>query len=266
MSHEPDRWPEAAGYERYMGRWSRPVAQEFVVWLAAPAGARWLDAGCGTGVLCAAALEGGAAREVLGLDRALPLAAAARSSLAGRAARVAVADAQALPARDRDFDLAVSGLVLNLVPEPGLMLSEMARVVRPGGTVAVYVWDYAVGMELLRRFWEVAVALDPAADRVDQRVCFPICNRPALTDLFESVGFRGVETHAIDVPTAFRDFADYWESFERGEGRAPEYVRSLGAPRREHLREDLRRRLPAAADGSIVLTARAWAVRGLRAL
>jgi len=263
MAAPADRWTQGDAYERYIGRWSRRVAREFVAWLGRPPGERWLDAGCGSGALAAAALEHGAG-EVVGLDRSPAYAAHARATAPDSRLRFGAADVRALPLRDGSRDLAVSGLVLNFVPEPRLALSEMTRVTRRDGRVAVYVWDYAVRMEMLRRFWDAAIALDPAAAALDEGVRFPICHRRALNDLFEEVGLRQVEVQPIDVPTVFQDFDDYWMPFLSGQGPAPGYVADLAEPARERLRETLRSRLPADGDGRIALVARAWAARGVR--
>jgi len=258
------RWSAGDAYERYVGRWSRAVAAEFVSWLGLPANARCVDVGCGTGALGAALLDAGVG-EMLGLDRSRGYVTTARAGTGDRRARHAVADARALPVRADRFDAAVSGLVLNFVPHPPRMLAEMVRVVRPGGCVAVYVWDYADKMEPIRWFWDEAVALDPAAAALDEGPRFPICDRPSLETLFSAAGLASVETRAIDVPAVFADFDDFWAPFLSGEGPAPGYSASLDEERRAALRESLRRRLPAAADGSIALTARAWAARGVRA-
>jgi hypothetical protein len=140
----------------------------------------------------------------------------------------------------------------------------MARAGRPGSTIALYVWDYAAGMELVRRFWDAAGALDPAASALDEAVRFPGCAPAPLEALFTATGLSGVATRAIDVPTRFRDFDDYWSPFLGGQGPAPAYTMSLPEDRRRVLREAIRQTLPTAADGSIRLTARAWAVRGAR--
>jgi hypothetical protein len=141
----------------------------------------------------------------------------------------------------------------------------MGRVARPGGTVGAYVWDYADGMELMRRFWDAVVALDPAAHALDEGPRFAaVCTPDALTGLFRDAGLRDVEAQAIDVPTVFRDFDDFWNPFLGGQGPAPAYATALSEDRRVALRERLRSDLPIAADGSIELTARAWAVRGER--
>jgi SAM-dependent methyltransferase len=176
----------------------------------------------------------------------------------------AIADAQALAEQTASYDAVVAGLVLNFVPRPALMVAEMARVARPGGVVAVYVWDYAGEMQLIRHFWNAAVALDPAARALDEGQRFPICHPDRLAELFRQAGLGAVETRAIDVPTRFRDFDDYWSPFLGGQGPAPSYAMSLSEERRTALRERIRVGLPVSADGAIPLIARAWAVRGAR--
>ena len=139
----------------------------------------------------------------------------------------------------------------------------MTRVTRAGGRVAAYVWDYAGRMELMRRFWEAAAALDPAAASLDEGRRFPVCRPEPLARLFGDAGLAEVEVRPIEVPTRFRDFDDYWAPFLGGQGPAPGYAMALDEPRRAMLREELRARLPAASDGSIPLVARAWAARGV---
>jgi hypothetical protein len=156
----------------------------------------------------------------------------------------------------------VAGLVLNFVSDPGAALAEWRRVTIAGGIVAAYVWDYAERMELIRAFWDAAISLDPAARALDEGVRFPIAGADALADLFRAAGLVDVTTLAIDVPTHFSDFDDVWQPFLGGQGPAPAYVMSLSAGDRDALRGRLRSTLPSAPDGSIDLTARAWAVRG----
>lgn len=176
----------------------------------------------------------------------------------------AVADAQRLPVRSARAEMVVSGLMLNFVPSPELAVAEMARTVRSGGMVGVYVWDCAGEMQLMRRFWDAAIELDPDAAKLDEGRRFPICNPTALEALFRGAGLQRVESRAIDVPTRFRDFADYWNPFLGGQGPAPGYAMSLGETQRSRLRDRVRDSLRADADGSIELVARAWAVRGAR--
>ena len=263
MPERKDVWASGDAYEPYVGRWSRLVSRGFVAWLGLPAGLRWLDVGCGTGALSQTILERAAPREVVGVDPSEVYVAHARAHLSDPRASVRVGDAQALPFPDAAFDTVVCGLVLNFVPDKQRALGEMRRVVRGGGTVAAYVWDYAGEMQLMRHFWDAAVALDPAALELDEGRRFPICKPDPLAELFRQSGLGEVETRAVDVPTVFRDFDDYWTPFLGGQAPAPGYCMSLTEERRAALRELIRAALPRAADGRIPLVARAWAVKGL---
>jgi SAM-dependent methyltransferase len=256
-------WAAGEVYEPYVGRWSRTVAAEFLPWLGVAPGARWLDVGCGTGALTGAILDRCAPDAVLGIDPSPGFLAYARHHLADPRAAFRPGDAQALPVGDAAFDAVASALVLNFVPDAARAVAEMRRAARPGGRVAAYVWDYAKGMQMMRRFWDAAAALDPAGagDR-DEALRFPLCRPGPLQALFEAAGLREVEVTAIEVPTVFRDFDDYWTPFLGGQAPAPAYCMSLGEDRRAALRERLRATLPAGPDRRIPLSARAWAVRG----
>lgn len=256
-----DTWEQGNLYEQYVGRWSRRVAPLFLSWLSVPAGRRWLDVGCGTGSLCAAILDHCAPASVAGVEPSEGFLETARENLADRAA-LHQGSATAIPLGDASVDAVVSGLVLNFIPDPRAALAEMARVAVQGGTIAAYVWDYAGKMELMRIFWDAAVELDPQAASLDEGTRFPLCRPDALEKLFLGAGLEAVETKALDIPTPFADFEDFWQPFLGGQGPAPTYVTSLDEPARERLRDRVRELLPIAADGSISLIARAWAVRG----
>ena len=257
-------WTSAGAYEPYVGRWSRLVAREFLEWLALPAGLKWLDIGCGTGALTQAILTLTDPANVTGLDRSEAFIDFARERLSDERATFKVGDAQSLPFDNASFDSAVSGLVLNFVPEPDKAVAEWLRVVRPGGNVAAYIWDYADKMEMMRYLWDGAVALNPDARALDEAVRCSICQPEPLAELFTGAGLHDVEVRAIDAPTHFRDFDDYWSPFLGGHAPAPSYVMSLGEDDRANLREYVRGSLPIEPDGSIKLIARAWAVRGKR--
>jgi len=255
-------WALGSAYELYVGRWSRLVARDFLAWLAVPAGRRWLDVGCGTGALSESILEHAAPSNLVGLDASAGFVEHARVHIADARAAFRVGDAQALPFEEASFDAAVSGLVLNFVPEPARMAGAMRRVVKPGGLVAVYVWDYAGEMELMRYFWDAAAALDPAARDLDEGRRFPVCRPGPLAELARAAGLVEVETRPLNIPTTFLDFDDYWTPFLGGQGPAPAYCMSLGEERRVALRERIRAALPIRPDGSLALIARAWAVKG----
>jgi SAM-dependent methyltransferase len=256
-----DSWERGDPYEAYVGRWSRWVAPRFLAWLRVPAGRAWLDVGCGSGALCAAICDHGAPSAVTGIDPSAGFLQTARENLAGRA-ELRQGSATAIPLGDAAVDVVVSGLVLNFVADPRAALGEMARVAVSGGTIAAYVWDYAGKMELMRLFWDAAVELDPDAAEMDEGVRFPSCRPEALSAQFAEAGLTAVEVTAIDIPTRFADFDDYWRPFLGGQGPAPAYAMSLDEAKRARLRDRIRTRLPVQSDGSISLTARAWAVRG----
>ena len=262
-SEPRDVWAIGEAYEPYVGRWSRLVARTFVDWLAVPAGARWLDLGCGTGALSQAVLERCQPRAVTGVDPSEGYIADARRRVPDARVRFCVGDGGHIPADDGAFDAVVSGLVLNFVPDKEKAIAEMRRIVRPAGTIAIYVWDYAEKMELMRYFWDAAVALDQAARPLDEGRRFPICNPRALRDLFGAAGLSKIDLRAIDAPTVFKNFDDYWTPFLGGQAPAPGYCMSLPEAGRNALREALRVRLPIRQDGTIHLIARAWAVRAV---
>jgi SAM-dependent methyltransferase len=262
MPVQPGLWGASDAYERYMGRWSRRVAPVFSRWLGVAPRSRWLDVGCGTGGLTAAVLEACDPSGVVAIDSAPAFLEAAREQVRDPRVDFRQGDALALPEADGSFDAAVSGLVLNFVPDREAMIREMARVVRPGGTVALYVWDYAGHMQIMRHFFDAAAALDPRARDFDDGVKAPFCRPEPLRALFLGAGLEAVEVRAIDITTAFADFDDYWAPFLGGTGSGPKFCQSLSEPVREELRESLRRRLPTGPDGEILLAARAFAVKG----
>jgi ubiquinone/menaquinone biosynthesis C-methylase UbiE len=258
--HVSDTWERGNPYEQYVGRWSRQVAPLFLSWLSLPGGRRWLDVGCGTGALCAAIVDRCSPSSVAGIEPSEGFLKTAQENLAGRAA-LHHGTATSIPLGDASVDVAVSGLVLNFIPDPRAALLEMARVTEKGGTIAAYVWDYTGKMELMRYFWDVAVKLDPAAAKMDEGIRFPMCRPEALEKVFAEAGLKEIEVRAIDIPTLFVDFDDYWRPFLGGQGPAPAYAMSLDETARARLRDGLRARLPTGATGSISLTARAWAAR-----
>jgi SAM-dependent methyltransferase len=240
------------------------VAAEFLAWLAVSPHASWLDVGCGSGALSEAILASAQPATVDGIDTSAGFVEYARARVADPRVRFTVADAQQLPPPDASKDAIVSGLVLNFVPRPETALAEMARVATPGGLVAAYVWDYADRMQLMRYFWDAAVAIDPTAAALDEGRRFPLCQPAALEALWRATGLQRVEVRPIDVPTRFENFDDYWAPFLGGQGPAPGFAMRLSESLRARLRDQIRATLPIAADGSIALVARAWAVRGRR--
>ncbi len=266
MSGSDNRPVWAAGdkYEPYIGRWSRLVAARFLDWLGVADSKRWVDVGCGTGALLQTIFATRDPTLVAGVDRSENFLRHAGQGTREEQPLLAASDGQLLPFKSAVFDVAVSGLVLNFVPHPEKMVSEMSRVTCSDGVCALYVWDYAGKMELLRYFWDSASDLDPEAGKLDEGR-FPVCQPGPLKELFEVCGLVDVEVQALDISTVFKNFDDYWTPFLGGQGPAPAYAMSLTEEKRTALRESLHKRLPIEQDGSIKLIARAWAVKSRRA-
>lgn len=262
MANASDKWMVGDAYEAYMGRWSRPLARIFVDWLHPEPSAHWLDVGCGTGALTSVICNRCEPASVVACDPSGPFIEHARNNLADARASFVIAGAESLPKREGGFDIVVSGLVLNFLADLEQIMVSIRERLRLGGTVAVYVWDYAQGMEFLRCFWDEAVASDPLAAALDEGRRFPLCRPEALVSLFQAARLAQVETELLDIPTNFSDFDDYWTPFLRGTGPAPSYISSLDPQRRNLLRERLKLRLHGRSDKGIQLRAHAWAVRG----
>jgi SAM-dependent methyltransferase len=238
------------------------MARDFLDWLDTPSKMRWLDVGCGTGALSEAILRQCDPASVEGCDPTEAMLPFTREHITDHRASFRVGDAQDLPFENDSFDVLVSGLVLNFIPDIARGLAEMVRVTRHGGTVAAYVWDYAGRMQLIRSFWDAAVALDRGAQTLDEGTRFPICQPSALEQAFRNVRLSDVRVEGIEIPTVFRDFEDLWLPFLGSAGPAANYTTSLRPEDQTALRERVRADLPIAADGSISLVARAWAVHG----
>jgi SAM-dependent methyltransferase len=256
-----DSWRQGESYDAFMGRWSRGVAPHFLDWLDAPRKADWLEFGCGTGALSAAILAHAEPAALVAVDPSEGFIARARQHLPDPRVEFSVGDAEDLDLADASRDVAVSGLVLNFVPDRARALAEMCRVLRPGGLAGFYVWDYpGRGLEFLAAFWDAAVALDPDAEALAEYRRFPFCTPEHLGGMATEAGLVSVRSTALEVETTFRDFDDYWRPFTLGAGPAPGYCASLDPAARERLKAQLDAALPRRADGAIALTARAWAV------
>ena len=252
----------AQAYERFMGRWSRGLAPLFVRFAGVRDGDTVLDVGSGTGALTAAVARIAPSSRIVGIDPSAPYVALAQSKQGSRLIQFEAGDAQQMRFENATFDRTLSLLVVNFIPDVRKALGEMKRVTKSRGTVAAAVWDYGQGMEMLRAFWDEAVALAPAAAAKDERN-MPLCRRGELAALWREQGLEDVVDEALTVETRFASFDDFWAPFLEGQGPAGAYAASLSAEDREVLRLRLRRRLLGdAADEPIVMHARAWAVRG----
>jgi SAM-dependent methyltransferase len=256
-----DRWTSGSHYDRWMGRWSRLLAHEFLNWLDLPAGLRWLDVCCGSGVVTETIVERAHPHSVVGVDASRAQIEFAREHRAHPNVSFETGDAMALRFPDASFDVAVCGLGLNFIPNPARALEEFRRVVSPGRTIAVYVWDYAGGAMFLRRFWDAAMAVDSEAVTFDQAQRFPMCTQEGLRALFQGAKLENLSEHPLEVVTRFASFDDYWEPLLTGQGSAPTYLATRDEKTQAAIRERLRATLPANPRGAIEMPARAWAIR-----
>jgi ubiquinone/menaquinone biosynthesis C-methylase UbiE len=259
-----DNFSNAATYEAYVGRWSQLVAEQFVDWLAAPAGGTWLDVGAGTGILTQVILDKASPAKVVGVDLSADYIDFARQRIHDERVELIVEDAAKIAYESPQFDVSVSGLVLNFLPSPEQGANVMAQAVKSGGIVAAYVWDYGGQMEMMRHFWDAANTVDPASSEQDAGQRFTIARPENLKALFESLGLNAVEVIPIDVQTRFQNFDDYWQPFLGAQGSVSKYLKSLDEATLSAIRDQLQMQLPTANDGSIALIARAWAVKGVK--
>jgi SAM-dependent methyltransferase len=254
---------EAQAYERFMGRWSRQLAPTLITFAGVSDGDAVLDVGSGTGALAAALARFSPSSRIVGIDPAASYVGFAQAQQSDDRIRFEVGDAQQLRFEDASFDRTLSLLVINFIPDPVKALTEMRRVTRHGGSVAAAVWDYGDGMQMLRAFWDEAVALNPASGAKDERH-MPFCRSGELGAFWRKQGFEQVVEEGLTIQTRFAGFDDYWNPFLEKQGPAGAYVASLPLGERNQLRERLRRRLLGdGPDRPIVLSARAWAVKGV---
>jgi SAM-dependent methyltransferase len=257
-----DVWDAGDAYEAYVGRWSRRVAAEFVPWVAAAPESRWLDVGCGTGALTQTILARGSPRSVVAIDQSANFVAHARAAISDAHVRMRfeVGDAQKIPLDDASVDIAASALVINFVPDRVQALREMKRVVKPGGVLSFYVWDYpGGGMGFMRAFWNAALALDSKAMELAEARRFPFCNPDGLSALCAEAGWPSATVVPIEIETRFGSFEDFWQPFTLGAGPAPGYCVSLPEDKRAALKARLMDDVGGA--GPVSFVARAWAVK-----
>jgi SAM-dependent methyltransferase len=242
-------------YDRFMGRYSVPLAPELADLASVAAGQRVLDVGCGPGALTAELVARLGAGAVAAVDPSEPFVAVARERHPGVDVRQGAAEE--LPFEDGEFDAALAQLVVHFMADPVQGLREMARVTRADGVVAACVWDHAGGGGPLSTFWQAAHELDP--DVMDESE-LPGAREGHLAELFEAAGLRAVEATLISIELEHTTFEDWWEPYTLGVGPAGGYVAGLDAERQAWLRERCRERLP---EAPFAVTASAWAARGL---
>ncbi|SFC95451.1 Methyltransferase domain-containing protein [Nocardioides terrae] len=241
----------AEAYDRFMGRFSRPLAVDFLAWSGPGDGPPVLDVGAGAGALTSRLVQAGTDR-VHAVDPSAAFVAELRRRLPG--VDVHQAAAERLPFGDGTFGAAYAQLVVHFMTDPVAGLAEMGRVVRRGGTVAACVWDFAEGSPI-GPFWDAARAADPDAPTETRR---PGTRRGELTRFAAEAGLDEIVEGSIEVVVPMGSFEEWWKPFTLGVGPAGDYVARLSPAVRTALRDSCRARLP---EPPFDVTARAWAVR-----
>jgi len=259
MTEAPNLFVDGKAYERLMGRWSRLAGEKFLDWVEAPKNLKWLDAGCGNGAFTEVLIARCAPASVIGVDPSEGQLAYARGRPGAKAAEFRVADAQALPFPDNSFDAASMALVIVFIPDPAKAARELARVVRPGGIAATYMWEFPNGFHLA----PLAAAMKDLGLTPPERPNVGASARDAMRAIWKDAGFTTLETEVIRIRVHFSSFDDFWDSNTVPVGPSGKALSELSPGTREQLKARLRERLPIAADGSIAYEAWANAVKGL---
>jgi len=258
MTQSSIRFDDGAAYERLMGVWSRSAGRVFLDFLSTPPGRRWLDVGCGNGAFTDLVAQNGAPAELHGIDPSEGQLTFARDRVEGRNVMFQRGDAMALQYEDDRFDIAVMALVIHYVPQPARAVAEMARVVRPCGTVATYVWAYDQAATPLDPFDAELAAVGmpaPAPPSVNA------ASMAALRGLWTDAGLDRIETRTITVERTFANFDEMWASVV-GTGRLKLAIAAMDAETIARIQAGLRSRLPADAEGRITFSASAYAIKG----
>jgi len=254
---------QADAYELFMGRWSRTLAPKLVEFAGVDGVRDVLDVGSGTGALAAAVAVVEPDARIVGVDPAAAYVEIAQARRPSENATFEAGNAQQLRFETASFDCALSLLAFNFIPSPEKALLEMTRVVRRGGTVAAAVWDYGSEMQMLRVFWDAAIALRPEDDSKDERH-MPLTGQGQLAELWRRHGLHRVVEGELTMEMTFGSFDDYWMPFTQKQGPAGAYLAGLTAAQQEALRGRLRPRLLGSeTDRPFTLGARAWAARGV---
>lgn len=258
MAEVAQHFDDSAGYERFMGRWSRAVGEVFLDWVAAPANAHWLDVGCGTGIFTELILDRCSPAAVFGIDPAEAQIDHARRQPTTHRASFRVGDSQALPFPDASFDVVASALVINFISDRPRALSEMRRVARAGALVTGYVWDFATECS---PSWPLRVGLRrigvdmPGVPGTNESKLF------ALASLFELTGFENIETRSIEVVASYSDFDDFLQAQTPSYNPITKTIAGLSDGDRARLIKTVRAELPVHPGGRVEYSARANAVK-----
>jgi ubiquinone/menaquinone biosynthesis C-methylase UbiE len=258
MTEGSNMFTDGKAYERMMGHWSRRVGNIFLDWLKSPDNLRWLDVGCGNGAFTEEIIARCRPAAVTAIDPSAEQLAYARDRAATRMAQFQQADAQILPFDADSFDVAVMALVIAFVPDPAKAIAEMTRVVRPGGSIATYMWDFPEGVPLRPLHQALrSLGIEPL-----QPPNTAAARQEALQDLWRGAGLVSVETRVIEISIAYENFDDFWDSNVVPIGPHGKAIASMTPELKAQLRQRLHEQLPISADGTITYKAFSNAVMG----
>ena len=242
-------------YDRFMGRYSAPLAPRFADFASIGEVQRVLDVGSGPGALTGELVRRFGAGAVSAVDPSPGFVEAAGKRNPG--VDVRRAGAESLPFEDGSFDAALAQLVVHFMADPAAGIDEMCRVTRRGGVVAACVWDHAGGAGPLSRFWDAVRELDAGAP---DESGLPGAREGDLERRFREAGLADVEERMLTVEVGHESFDDWWGPFTLGIGPAGAYVQGLSQDARDRLRERCRELQPPAP---FAVSASAWAARGV---
>jgi SAM-dependent methyltransferase len=256
----PNLFTDGKAYERLMGRWSKLAGAKFLDWLNPPKNLRWIDVGCGNGAFTEVLIARSSPAAVTGVDPSEGQLAFARTRPGTKTAQFRQADAQALPFPDKSFDAASMALVITFIPDPVKAASEMARVVKPGGIVATYMWDFTGddGFPLM----PIYIAMKSLGMPAPEPPHVDASRRDTMQAIWQQAGLQAVATEVIRITVSYADFDDFWDSTSAPVGTSGKAISELSPAAREALKARLREQLPIAADGRISYGAFANAVQG----
>lgn len=255
---------DGAAYERFIGRWSRRVADRIADTVAFPGEGALLDVGCGTGSLAAALATRHPGRRIVGIDVAEPYLDFARARDELKRVEFLKQDALDIGFPDASFDGAGALIALNFMSDPLKAAREMARVVRPGGTLVAAAWDFRGGLVYQRLLWDTAAGIDPVAARTRDKIFSnPLALPDGMTNLWRNAGLAEVKRESVTVRMDFADWDDYWQPLLGGQGPVGGYVAALEPGLRDRVSAAVRDAfLSGDTDGPRSLTATSWVVTG----